>query len=168
MKWSKGELLRSNQAMIHFDEVINLDTDSFARSSTIRGLNDISVVGDLRYDHEHDEAICDLHIEGDMILACARSLQDVIYHFETSSTEIFAFKESDNPLVHVCKKDQIELIPVLFPLIMMEEPLKVVKDGSSCVKGNGWEVIIEQEDNKNIEKSIDPRLAKLKNFKFED
>ena len=52
---------------------------------------------------------------------------------------------------------------------MMEVPLKIVKEGlTQYPKGDGWEVVKEEDYIKEKSKEIDPRLAKLKEFKLED
>ena len=51
----------------------------------------------------------------------------------------------------------------------MEVPLKVVKEGiKEYPKGDGWEVVKEEDYTKSKKDDIDPRLAKLKEFKLED
>ena len=52
-------------------------------------------------------------------------------------------------------------------MILMEVPLKVVKEGLiEYPKGNGWEVV--RESDQVEERPIDPRLAKLKDFKLDE
>ena len=63
----------------------------------------------------------------------------------------------------------MELLPVVFQLILMEVPLKVVKEGiKEYPKGKDWEVVKEEDYQKEKRKEIDPRLAKLKEFKAEE
>lgn len=70
--------------------------------------------------------------------------------------------------MHEAKGDIVELYPVLFQLIMMEIPYKVVKEGlTDYPKGKGWEVVREEDLIASKEKAIDPRLAKLRDFKIE-
>ena len=48
----------------------------------------------------------------------------------------------------------------------MEVPLKVVKPGNiTYPKGDGWEVMKEEDYRKEEKPAMDPRLAKLKEFK---
>lgn len=103
-----------------------------------------------------------------MILPCAVSLEDVDYPFEIDSTAIFAFyKPQDDEDVIEVKRDTVELTPVIFQEIMMDVPMRVVKDGATLkTKGNGWKVLNE-EDEREDEDYIDPRLAKLKDY-FKD
>lgn len=50
----------------------------------------------------------------------------------------------------------------------MEVPHKVVKEGVEYPKGKGWEVVTEDDFNASKKNAIDPRLAKLKEFKIEE
>ena len=58
---------------------------------------------------------------------------------------------------------------MIFQLIVMEVPLKNCEGRTDTVsKGDGWEVVKEEDYIKEKSKEIDPRLAKLKEFKLED
>ena len=104
-----------------------------------------------------------------MIVPCSITLEDVEYDFHTKSLEVFSFEKTDDEDVHEVKGDVVELLPVIFQLIVMEVPMKIVKEGlTQYPKGDGWEVVKEEDYIKEKSKEIDPRLAKLKEFKLED
>ena len=135
----------------------------------IRGLQDVTVSGNVHYDTASERVFADLDIEGVMIVPCSITLEDVEYDFHTKSLEVFSFDKVDDEDVHEVKGDVVELLPVVFQLILMEVPLKVVKKGlKQYPKGDGWEVVKEEDYKKSKKKDIDPRLAKLKEFKVED
>lgn len=170
MKWSKSELLTSPQGCITFDDTITFKEAAFERIDRIRGLRDVNVSGALRYESFDERVDVNLHIEGVMIVPCSITLEDVEVPFSTDSDEVFTFlKNKKNEDMHECKGDVIELLPVIFQLILMEVPLKVVKPGlKEYPKGNGWEVVKEERYHKEKRDEIDPRLAKLKDFKIEE
>ena len=61
------------------------------------------------------------------------------------------------------------MLPVIFQQILIEIPLKVVKpEIKEYPKGDGWKVIREEDLKAEKEREIDPRLAKLREFKAED
>ena len=61
----------------------------------------------------------------------------------------------------------MDLTPVIFQEIMLDVPMRVVKDGATLkTEGNGWKVLNEEEEHED-EDYIDPRLAKLKDY-FKD
>lgn len=168
MKWSRVELLKAKNQTISFDEDISFDESAFAKSNQIKSLQEVSVYGSLHYDTSCDRVFCDISVEGVMILPCSITLEDVEYDFFSQSNEVFAFEKTNDDEVHQAKGDVIELLPIVFQMILMEVPLKVVKEGMvEYPKGNGWEVVREVDMVKE-EKPIDPRLAKLKDFKLEE
>lgn len=167
MRWSKLELLRASEHTITFDDSLSFDASAFSAMNQIRGLNDVRVSGKLRYNSDEDRVFADIEISGTMILPCAVTNEDVPYEFETASTEVFAFTKSNDD-VHEAKGDVVELLPVIFQLILMEIPLKVVKNEVTYPKGNGWEVMKESDYQKQKKDEIDPRLAKLMEFKAEE
>ena len=169
MKWSKAELLQAPNGTIDFDDNLSFEPAVFAKMHQIRGLQDVTVSGNIHYDTTSDCVYADLDIEGVMIVPCSISLEDVEYDFHTKSLEVFSFEKCDDGDIHEVKGDIIELLPVIFQLILMEVPLKVVKEGlKQYPKGDGWEVVKEDEYIAAKKDEIDPRLAKLKEFKCED
>lgn len=170
MKWTKSELLQAPNQTIVFDEEISFDEAALAKVSHLRKLQNVTVTGDIHYDGTSDLAIANINIEGVMVVPCAISLEDVEVAFQCDSCEVYAFDKSNvNEDVHETKKDIVELYPVIFQLILMEVPSKVVKEGlSEYPKGKGWEVVREEELIAEKKNAIDPRLAKLKEFKIEE
>lgn len=169
MKWSKAQFLQSENGTIPFDEEITFESAAFAKMDHIRGLRDVRVSGNAHYDEFSNRVFANLHVEGIMIVPCSITMEDVEVAFDTSSEEIFAFDKCEDEDVHETKGDVIELLPVVFQLILMEVPLKVVKEGiKEYPKGKGWEVVKEEDYLKEKKQEIDPRLAKLKDFKVEE
>ena len=169
MKWSRAQLLQAENCTIYFDETIDFGPEIFAKMNQIRGLQDVTVSGNVHYDTASERVFADLDIEGVMIVPCSITLEDVEYDFHTKSLEVFSFDKVDDEDVHEVKGDVVELLPVVFQLILMEVPLKVVKKGlKQYPKGDGWEVVKEEDYTKSKNDDIDPRLAKLKEFKLED
>lgn len=169
MKWSRAQLLQAENCTIYFDETIDFGPEIFAKMNQIRGLQDVTVSGNVHYEASSERVFADLDIEGVMIVPCSITLEDVEYDFHTKSLEVFSFEKTDDEDVHEVKGDVVELLPVIFQLIVMEVPLKIVKEGlTQYPKGDGWEVVKEEDYIKEKSKEIDPRLAKLKEFKLED
>ena len=62
----------------------------------------------------------------------------------------------------VVKGLEIDIIPVVWELISLEIPFKVIKTGATIQsKGEGWEV--KSETIKSNDTPVDPRLAKQLN-----
>lgn len=160
--------MKQKEGRFQFDETLSFPSEMFHNLSQINGLKDVNVVGQGHLDMKNHQLYVDFQVKGEMILPCAVSLEDVDYPFEIESTAIFAFyKPQDDEDVIEVKKGTVDLTPVVFQEIMMDVPMRVVKDGATLkTEGNGWKVLNE-EDEKQEEDYIDPRLAKLKDY-FKD
>lgn len=168
LKWNLQWIIKQKDGRFHFDETLNFPPEMFHNLSQINGLKDIHVEGEGRLDTRNHQLYVDFQIHGLMILPCAISLEDVDYPFEIESSAIFAFykPQEDEEVIEV-KRNTVDLTPVVFQEIMMEVPMRVVKEGASLkTEGNGWKVLSE-EDEREDEDYIDPRLAKLKDY-FKD
>ena len=148
-----------------FEEEITFPTEMFESYNQINGLKDVKVSGTGNIDTRDKRLYVDLNIKGTMILPCALTLEDVDYPFDIDSTEVFTFEKPD-PLedVHEAKKNVVDLTPVVFSNIMLEVPMRVVKDDANIKEsGQGWK-IIDGHSGEHNEEYIDPRLAKLKDY----
>lgn len=69
--------------------------------------------------------------------------------FHIESNVIFAFyKPQDDEEVIEVKKNIVDLTPVIFQEIMLEVPMRVVKEGASLkTQGHGWKVLSEEDEN---------------------
>ncbi len=166
MNWTKKEL--TNLIDVEIDEEIEFDLQAFSTHGRLNALRNVNVHGSGHYDCATQQFEVAMDVAGDMIVPCAVTLEDVTVPFEFTANEIFSFINVEEDDVHVCHKSHIEIYPVLFQLILAEVPLKVVKDDASYPKGDGWEVMSEREYREKMENEIDPRLAKLKDFKIEE
>ena len=151
-----------------FEEGLTFPSEVFDQYAQINDLKDIIVSGTGNLDLKDKRLYVDLNIKGTMILPCAMTLENVDYPFEINSTEVFAFdKPSALEDFHELKKDIVDLTPVLFENIMLEVPMRVVKDDARIKsEGKGWKILDSSTSDKN-EEYIDPRLAKLKDY-FKD
>lgn len=167
MKWTKTELLQLKNENISFDEDIIFAKECFQKNPLLLGLENIHVSGNGYFGYSNDIFEVDLEISGDLICPCAITNEEVIVPFETEAHESFSFVDTDDVDVHIVKNEIIEMIPIIFELITFEIPLKVVKEGEiNYPSGDGWRVISEKDFERALESQIDPRLAKLKDFKF--
>ncbi len=170
MKFFRRDLVQQPYVEIQFSEAIAFDLSQFQKNhSSLRGLPNVLVSGVIRYDLQHDHAIVDYKVSGRMIVACSITNEDVDYEFETETNEIYSFVQvkEDEDMIEV-KEDFIDLSLSVFQTILFEVPLRIVKPGlTEYPKGDGWEVLTE-EAYQGQEKPIDPRLAKLREFKSKE
>ena len=128
-----------------FEEGLTFPSELFDQYAQINDLKDIIVSGTGDLDLKDKRLYVDLNIKGTMILPCAITLEDV----------------------HEVKKDIVDLTPVVFENIMLEVPMRVVKDDANIKsKGKGWRILDNSTSDKDDD-YIDPRLAKLKDY-FKD
>lgn len=168
MIFKRRDLLSVEGIPQSIDEQLEFDVSTL-ESVVLRQLKNVEVSGQLTYDGQDDRAYVGLLISGDMTLPDSVTNEDVVYHFETDVSETYSFipVSEDEPDILVIKNEIIDLKSLIFTSILAEIPLRVVKEGKrDYPKGDGWEVLSEEEYLKQ-EKPIDPRLEKLKEFKFE-
>lgn len=164
MKWNLSWLMKQKDGRFTFSEDLAFSQEAFRNVHSLLDLKDIHVEGNGYFDIQTQRVTLQIKVKGTMILACAVSLEEVPYPFETESTEIFSFvKVKPEEDVHEAKKNTIDITPIVFQNIVMEVPSRVVKDGAKLKpSGNGWKVISGCEEVDKLD--IDPRLAKLKDY----
>lgn len=169
MKWSKTEILRSADKALVLDEEIAFSPATFDGNDRLRKLEKVHVTASGLWDGNQNVLRVHLDVSGVMVVPCAITDEDVLVEFKTEDDPVFSFGKTDDEEAIEVKGDTVELMPVVYPLIMMEIPLKVVKPSlKDYPKGDGWEVLTEEEYLREKQSQIDPRLAKLRDYKPKD
>lgn len=170
MRYSRTDLLQLKDCHLEIDEDIIFTDEISKQFQRIRKINDIHVFADGDYDPELQHLDIHFDIKGSVVVGCDVTGEDVEVPIDTESDEIFSFrKEEEDYDIIKAEGDRIRLLPVIFQLIMMEIPMKVVKPGKiKYPKGEGWEIMTEDSYNKEKQSAIDPRLAILKDYKPQD
>ncbi len=156
-----------NQPDVEIDERLTFDLGHFNKFDRLKDLRNVTVKGNGHYDCSLQRFKCILDLAGEMVVPCAVTLEDVVVDFDFDAELEYSFLSTDDEDVIECKKDFLDLTPHVFQLIFAEVPLKVVKEGITYPKGDGWEVLTEEEYRQQTKDTIDPRLAKLRDFKFD-
>ncbi|RXK18881.1 DUF177 domain-containing protein [Macrococcus sp. DPC7161] len=169
MKWSITELNKHRNEPFLFESDITLE--HLVKDLQLIDLSSVHVSGNLNI--KRHEVIADINITGQYVMTCARSLEDVAVPFDISSIEIFDegdFDIEEDENRHEIVNGVIDLKPVIEELIVINKPVRVVKEDVELeqLKGNGWEVIDESQLLEEAEPKVDPRFAKLQNLKFSD
>lgn len=169
LKWTKTELLNKYDSKVTFNENLSFEPEAFINNKRLRGLENVHVSGEGYYIADLDIFEVDMEVSGLMITPCAITNEDIEYPFEFDSHLEFCFSETDDVDAYEVKNDVVELIPVIFQLINLEVPLKATLSGDvKYPHGKGWRIISEEDLKASKKDEIDPRLAKLKDFKFSD
>lgn len=165
MKFAHSELSTIKDGHIVFDEKLDLSAQVFGLSSRLRDLQQVRVEGEGRFDSAHQLFYVNGVLSGLMIVPCAITLEDVDYPFVIPFNAIYSFEPSEDEGIINAEDDEIDLMPLFYDEILTEIPLKVVKPGlKEYPKGEGWEVVREDEYEAARKSRIDPRLEKLKEF----
>ncbi len=171
MKWSVSQLIKQGSKVFEIDETIDFKNVVEDRDE-IRQLSKIKVTGTGQL--QAKKVVFQLHIEGTMTLACALTLDDVQYPFETDTVEIFVLDSElyqDGEDEHLVTGTTVDLTPIIWQNVMLEKPLRVVKDGAyDEMEKRGIDIESEEEFEEAQAKSkpaVDPRLAVLSKL-FED
>ena len=120
-------------ASVDVDGVITFPEERLKSAGIIR-LEDVSVHGKAIINYE-DEIELDLDLSGKMYLPCAISLEEVEVPFATKIEEIIGENNINNNFY-------LDLSDILWENIVLEIPIKVVKEGVhlETSSGKGWSV----------------------------
>ena len=105
------------------------------------------------YEVSYDEYLFDLNIDAELIMVCSVSLLDVLVPLKFDTQIRFSYSIDDSSDDYLITKDTINLDEALLSEIVLNLPLKVVKEGYEN------EFLEEEEET---EEEIDPRLKALK------
>lgn len=169
MLFMRSELDHMQTPRIEINEAFVFDQELIKDHPRCTEIRDIFVVGHCYYDHHSSQLIIDLTLEGIMIVPCAITLRPVELEMEIRLEEMFSFDklEAESEGIYV-EGEALDLSPYFVGSILADVPLNVVHpDIKEYPKGEGWEVLTEEDYIKQKSQEIDPRLAKLKDFKID-
>lgn len=167
MKWTRSELLK-NSVHVNFDEDVDIDSSEFEGNELIDSVHDVHTSGSGYLDDDNDRFYCEIHVEGVMIVPDSITGDLIEYPFSADSNETYVLGETDEDDVRIVSDEVIDLTEAVVDDILLEVPLEVsdVQEGE-YPEGDGWKVYSEAEYQESRKDQIDPRLAKLKQFKSE-
>lgn len=168
MKWTRDELERS-QFPVSIDETAEIDDDVFSSNKLINGVRDVHVTGSGFFDTENDMFICDFRVEGTMLCPDAITNEEIEVPLDTESHEVYAWEaDPDDDSIRIVNDEVIDLLPAVIDAILLEVPISVTEaDEEDYPSGDGWRIMSESAYENEKKDEIDPRLAKLKEFKNE-
>ena len=107
------------------------------RKLNIRKINRMHVKGLVKVNYE-DNIELDLDIDGEIVMPCAITLEDVLVPINAHIEEEI--------LENTLKDDfYLDLLDILWENVILEVPIRVTKEGAKLEsqKGNGWEIVSE-------------------------
>lgn len=130
-------LHRHTISVLPIDLYLTFD-QTFLENTDIKKLEHVKVVGEIKENSAMEDEI-NVHVEGEMVLLDAISLEEVSYPFSFEMERIL--EEND-------KKDEnsLDIMDVLWENIILEIPLKFTKvEDLSKFHGDGWSLVSEDE-----------------------
>ncbi|GGA97605.1 DUF177 domain-containing protein [Macrococcus hajekii] len=164
MKWSINQLRKHQDAPLNFET--DVEFSHLINNLQLIDLSPVHVGGTLSA--KAKEVYADIVITGHYVMSCARTLEPVEVPFHIESLEVFDMNDyqldAEDINRHEIINGMIDLKPVVEELVVLEKPVRVVKEDTemSLTKGKGWEVV--DEDQLQQEPAVDPRLAKLQDL----
>jgi len=130
-------LHRHTISVLPIDLYLTFDR-TFLENTDIKKLEHVKVVGEIKENSAMEDEIT-VHVEGEMVLLDAISLEEVSYPFSFEMERIL--EEND-------KKDEnsLDIMDVLWENIILEIPLKFTKvEDLSKFHGDRWSLVSEDE-----------------------
>ena len=126
-----------------------------------------NVHGDISFYYDaNDELRISYKLKGIMICPCAITLQDVEVPFDLNEDERIVHEEDEDGFM---LNESIEVEDLAVHIIIPEAPIKVVKkEKIEYSRGDGWSFVSEEDYEASKKDEIDPRLEKLREYKFEE
>jgi uncharacterized protein len=167
MRWERSELLE-NSGSVTFDEDVEIDRSAFDKNKRINGAENVHIDGSGWLDDENDRFFVKLHVTGDMLVPDSITNEEISVPFETESDEVYSFVQTDEDGARIVTDEVIDLLQAVVDDILLEVPLEVTHAAEEDYpEGDGWKVYSEAAYERSRKDHLDPRLAKLRDFKNE-
>ena len=161
-------LIRTKElANIADEKVYEVDIKSIAMEGSpyLRRVEDVKGSIVFYYD-ESDKLLIDYDISGKMVCPDSFTLEDVYLDFHLDDVEDVTFDENEDGFYIYGDMDDSQIV---LALVIPEAPIKVEKSNkTSYYSGDDWQVMSEEEYDKCQKDKIDPRMAKILDYKEED
>ena len=121
---------------IDINEDINFNNIDYQKMN-ITKINDMHATGYAKVNYE-DNIELELDVNGSLVMPCAITLEDVIVPINVHISEEILENTLNNDFF-------LDLLDILWENIILEIPIRVVKEGAKLEsqKGVGWEIISE-------------------------
>ncbi|WP_035446225.1 YceD family protein [Atopobacter phocae] len=176
MRWSVRQLTQNVNEATKFEETVDLSSTILDRSDDLIAIKPAAVNG--WFVPEAHGLLADFIIEVEVTMPSSRSLKPVDVVIETHVTEryldpryITADMNDGFEVVLPLQNDLLDLRPAVEDAILLALPLQVLSadeqhQTATLPSGVDWAVITEDdylhEQQESLDKSVDPRLQKLK------
>lgn len=142
-----SKLNNNTEEKLEIDESLEFSKDKL-KDTDIESLDNIKVKGFVSRIQDNVYHLS-IHITGNMVLLCARSLEKVTYPLDIFVDKNIGEVENDEE-IQVIYQNSLDIFEIVWENIVLEVPLRVVKEDASFIsEGNGWSLIDEDELKSN-------------------
>lgn len=142
-----SKLNNNTEEKLEIDESLEFSKDKL-KDTDIESLDNIRVKGFVSRIQDNVYHLS-IHITGNMVLLCARSLEKVSYPLDIFVDKNIGEVENDEE-IQVIYQNSLDIFEIVWENIVLEVPLRVVKEDASFIsEGNGWSLIDEDELKSN-------------------
>ena len=167
MKWNLNYIQKNAKPSFNFEENIEYDKALIEKLNRVDDILDIKVKGNLKYIDSISQCLVKYTVSGIMKVKCAITNEEIDYKFSDEEEVSFTFdsNEEDDEIIFA-KGNIVDLAPIVWQLIVVNIPLKVVKEGAKLEnrEGKNWKIGDFETKKEEKDKPIDPRLESLKNY----
>ncbi len=140
MKWTIKELIKLERWNNKIDETV--DITPFLSGTDIIRASKIKVTGTFEI-FDQEEFVFDLHIQGNLILPCARTLVEVEYPIDLEIEEVFTtFQDEETNYIEGIT---IDLLPVIWSNILLDKPMRIVSDDAKDLDMVRLQSVLEKQ-----------------------
>ena len=138
-----SKLNNNTEEKLEIDESLEFSKDKL-KDTDIESLDNIKVKGFVSRIQDNVYHLS-IHITGNMVLLCARSLEKVTYPLDIFVDKNIGEVENDEE-IQVIYQNSLDIFEIVWENIVLEVPLRVVKEDASFIsEGNGWSLTDEDE-----------------------
>ena len=120
-------------------------------SSTIKKINSLS--GTIKANKVDDILILDFQIDSNLTLISSYSLKEFDKDFSVDDTLYFTDEEECASEDTLLVKNEIDIDNIVYSLLVTSLPIKLYADDEKVIKGNGYRVLKEGEEDEENEES---------------
>lgn len=173
VRWSLNELAQLGIDELPVDAVLDVKKAVRERNAQVQDVAPVKVTGTIAKDQRG--VIATIHVATTVTLPSSRSLTAVAvpvtftfaeYYVSEHEQDLSRFTNDD--VVIQPENDVVDLATAVAENIVLHLPLKVLSPeeerGGNFQTGNDWQVISEEQLTSQRRETVDPRLAKLKDF----
>ncbi len=173
MKFKRNDFLATPDLTVDL-QFSDLEGTQFI-NTLVKSVPECHITGVLHFNGK-SRVMSALQYEGVMVIEDSITGEDLEVEFDTTSEKEYSFdpiaEQSDEIEIIRVFKDTLDLTEEAIEAIVYEAPMSITRLARDAYpKGEGWSLLSDQDSKEtlsnNDEEEIDPRWAKLKEFRFD-